>query len=65
MGYAIGFILLLWLMYKAERKGNKDREDYIDTLEDEVIYVTSDEMDELICRVDELEQMVKEMTYKG
>ncbi len=61
MGYVIGIILLLWLMSKAERKGSKDREEYIDTLEDEVIYITSDEMDELICRVDELEQMVKEI----
>jgi polyhydroxyalkanoate synthesis regulator phasin len=64
MGYAIGFILLLWLMSKAKRKGSKDREEYIDTLEDEVIYVTSDEMDELICRVDELEQMVRGITHK-
>jgi polyhydroxyalkanoate synthesis regulator phasin len=64
MGYAIGFILLIWLMSKAERKGSKDRDEYIDTLEDEVIYVTSDEMDELICRVDELEQMIRELEGK-
>jgi len=60
MGYCIGFILLLWLMSKAKPRV-KDEPRYIDTMEDEVIYVTSDELDELMCRVDELEERLREV----
>ncbi len=56
MGYWIGIILLLWLMSKASKKGKK-----VMPANGRLGYVTCDEMDELICRVDELEEIVKEM----
>ena len=56
MGYLIGVVLLLWLMSKATYK-NKDYKEIIG----EEDYVTCDEMDEALCRIDELEEIVKEM----
>ena len=62
MGYCIGFILLLWVATKATPK---KKEEYIDTIEDDVIYVTSDELDEVLVRLDELEERLKEVETLG
>ena len=56
MGYLIGVVLMLWLMSKASKK-----KDTVSIYIDKPMYVTCDELDELICKMDELEEMVKEM----
>jgi len=69
MAYCIGFILILWLMSKAKKKPKKEwpRVRIHKTIScgpsliDELIYVTSDELDEVLVRMDELEERLKEM----
>ena len=56
MGYLIGVVLLLWLMSKATKKGKK-----VMPANGRLGYVTCDEMDEALCSIDELEEIVKEM----
>jgi len=56
MGYLIGVVLLLWLMSKAKSKPKKS----IKKVKGELVYLM-DIIDDLTCRVEELEEMVKEM----
>ena len=56
MGYLIGVVLLLWLMSKAKSKPKKS----IKKVKGELVYLM-DIIDDLTCRVEELEEMVKEL----
>ena len=57
MGYLIGVVLLLWLMSKATTKKPKKS---IKKVKGELVYLM-DIIDDLTCRVEELEEIVKEM----
>ncbi len=62
MGWCIGFIVLLWLATKAKPRVRVHKTISCGTsVVDGPIYVTADELDDLICRVDELEERLREV----